>query len=504
MLTRLGRFTVRRRKAILVATLLFFVLAAVVGGGVVSKLVAGGFDDTSSPSARAARLLRDRFGQADANVVVVVTAEHGTVRSPRVADSGRAVAALLSRQRGVDARQIVSFWSLGDAPPLASKNGKQALILAVIPGSDNAVDKVIARVAPILRGEHGAVSVGVGGQAEVFREINVQVQNDLSRAELIAFPITLLLLILLFGSVVAAGLPLAIGGLAIVGTFLVLLGIASVTHVSIFALNLTTAMGLGLSIDYSLFIVSRYREELRKGREPHDAVVRTVETAGKTVAFSALTVGVALAAMAVFPLVFLRSFAYAGVGVAIMCAVGAVICLPAMLAVLGARVDSLVLWRHTPKAEGQGAWHRVAMVVMRRPVLVGSAVIALLLVLGAPFFNIVIGIPDDRVLPASASSRQVQNDIRRSFAFARGQRAPSGCAQSPRHRGNNGQGRDHHLRTAALGAPRCGARRREHRELRGWQAGRRPGHADRPVHEPHRRRHVALRGPHCGAGLAAG
>jgi RND superfamily putative drug exporter len=144
--------------------------------------------------------------------------------------------------------------------------------------------------------------------------------------------------------------------------------------------------------------------------------VRTVETAGKTVAFSALTVGVALAAMAVFPLVFLRSFAYAGVGVAIMCAVGAVICLPAMLAVLGPRVDSLVLWRHTPKPEGQGAWHRVAMFVMRRPVLVGSAVIALLLVLGAPFFNIVIGIPDDRVLPTSASSHQVQNDIRRSFA----------------------------------------------------------------------------------------
>ncbi len=420
MLTRLGRFTVRRRKAILVATLLFFVLAAVVGGGVVSKLVAGGFDDTSSPSARAARLLRDRFGQADANVVLVVTAEHGTVRSPRVEDSGRAVATLLGRQRGVDARQIVSFWSLGNAAPLASKNGKQALILAVIPGSDNAVDKVIARVAPILRGEHGAVSVGIGGQAEVFREINVQVQNDLSRAELIALPITLLLLILLFGSLVAAGLPLAIGGLAIVGTFLVLLGVASVTHVSIFALNLTTAMGLGLSIDYSLFIVSRYREELRKGREPHDAVVRTVETAGKTVAFSALTVGVALAAMAVFPLVFLRSFAYAGVGVAIMCAVGAVICLPAMLAVLGARVDSLVLWRHTPKPEGQGAWHRVATFVMRRPVLVGSAVIALLLVLGAPFFNIVIGIPDDRVLPTSASSHQVQDDIRRSFASREG------------------------------------------------------------------------------------
>ncbi|HEX2737833.1 MAG TPA: MMPL family transporter, partial [Acidimicrobiia bacterium] len=207
-----------------------------------------------------------------------------------------------------------------------------------------------------------------------------------------------------------------VGAISVVGTFLVLRLLASVTDVSIFALNLTTAMSLGLSIDYSLFIVSRYREELRKGREPHDAVVRTVETAGKTVAFSALTVGVALAAMAVFPLVFLRSFAYAGVGVAIMCAVGAVICLPAMLAVLGPRVDSLVLWRHTPKPEGQGAWHRVAMFVMRRPVLVGSAVIALLLVLGAPFFNIVIGIPDDRVLPASAPSHQVQNDIRRSFA----------------------------------------------------------------------------------------
>jgi putative drug exporter of the RND superfamily len=220
--------------------------------------------------------------------------------------------------------------------------------------------------------------------------------------------------------VIAAGLPLLVGALAIVGTFLVLLVISSLTEVSIFSLNLTTGMGLGLAIDYSLFVVSRYREELDGGRSAHDAAIRTVQTAGKTVAFSALTVAISLSALLVFPLAFLRSFAYAGIGVSLLAGVVAVVFLPALLAVLGPRVNSLRLWRRKPKPVGTGVWHRIAMFVMRRPVPIAAVVIVVLLALGIPFLRIQFGLPDDRVLPPDLSSRQVQDDIRTRFSSDEG------------------------------------------------------------------------------------
>src|SRR5205807_1322145 len=158
------------------------------------------------------------------------------------------------------------------------------------------------------------------------------------RAETIAIPITLVLLVLVFGSAVAASLPLAIGAMSVVGTFFVLRIVASLTQVSIFSLNLTTGLGLGLAIDYSLFMVSRYREELGKGHSPDRAVIRSMQTAGRMVAFSALTVAVSLGALLVFPLPFLRSFAFAGVGVISTAALGAVVVLPALLAVIGPRI----------------------------------------------------------------------------------------------------------------------------------------------------------------------
>src|SRR3546814_327463 len=176
-----------------------------------------------------------------------------------------------------------------------------------------------------------------------------------------------------------------------------------VTEVSIFSLNLTTSMGLGLAIDYSLFVVSRYREELRAGHEPNVAVQRTVRTAGRTVAFSAVTVAASLCALLVFPLAFLRSFAYAGVVVAFLAGAFSVVVLPAILAVLGRRVDALTIFRRSTTATDEGFWHRMALFVMRRPVIVATAAIAILLFLGAPFRHIELSLPDDRVLPESAS-----------------------------------------------------------------------------------------------------
>ncbi|HEY4402734.1 MAG TPA: MMPL family transporter, partial [Acidimicrobiia bacterium] len=333
MLARLGRFTVAHRKAVLASTAVFFVLAVTLGGGVASHLTAGGFTDPNSESSRAADAVKRDFGKQEPDLVLLVTAKQGTVDDAEVGNAANALTSRLAAEPEVS--RAVSYWSVGSPPPLRSTDGRQALVLASLRGGEDKMHQAAEKLSPRYAGDHGPVIVGVGGFAEVFRQVNQQVESDLLRAELIAFPITLALMVLVFGSVVAAGLPLLVGVLAIVGTFLVLLVIAALTDVSIFALNLTTGMGLGLAIDYSLFIVSRYREELQAGRAPNDAVVRTVQTAGKTVAFSALTVAVALAALLVFPLAFLRSFAYAGIGVALLAGIAAVVALPALLAMLG-------------------------------------------------------------------------------------------------------------------------------------------------------------------------
>ena len=413
MLTRLGSFIVRRRKAVVAGTAVFFVVAIVLGGGVASKLISGGFEDPDSESSRAADAIAERFGNQQPELLLLVRAKSGDVDDPEAAAAGRALTEELAREPEVE--QAASYWTL-NAPPLKGTSGEQAIVLAFLRGGEQEELDAAKELSPAFTRDTDVLHVEVGGYAEVFRQANEQISSDLVRAELIAFPITLLLLVFVFRSVVAAALPLLVGGVAIVGTFLVLAALASLTDVSVFALNLTTGMGLGLAIDYSLFIVSRYREELDNGRDPHAATVRTVQTAGKTVAFSALTVCVSLAAMLVFPLTFFRSFAYAGMGVSLIAGAAAVIFLPALLAIIGPRVDSLrVLRRHEPKPTDEGMWHRIATVVMRRPIPIATAVVAVLLLLGLPFLRIEFGLPDDRVLPEHLSSRQVHDEIRADF-----------------------------------------------------------------------------------------
>ena len=414
MLTALGRFVVRRRVRVLVAAVLAMIVAGALGGGVAQHLSGGGFEDPAAESSQAKRVLEASFGSRNPNLVLLVTSADGSVDSTAAAEAGAGLTRELAAEEGIS--QAVSYWSLGSPPPLRSNDGRQALVLATIAGDDDVVADRIETLSPRYTRPDGQVlTVAVGGFAEVFRQVSTQIEHDLVRAEMISLPIILVLLVLVFGSVVAASLPLGIGALAVIGTFLVLRVLASFTQVSIFALNLTTAMGMGLAIDYSLFVVSRYREELRAGLDPGDAIVRTVGTAGRTVIFSSLTVAVSLAAMLVFPLAFLKSFAYAGIAVVALAAVGAVVVLPALLAVLGHRVDKWVIWHRPVKPEGTGFWHRVAVAVMRRPVPVAVAVVLLLGLLGAPFLNIAFGLPDDRNLPAAASSRQVQDVIRTEF-----------------------------------------------------------------------------------------
>jgi putative drug exporter of the RND superfamily len=415
MLGRLARVTVKRRRLVLAASVVALVLAGVFGGGVFANLKTGGFSDPGSQSERAKAILSEKFHAGDPNLVLLVTARQGSADDPAVAQAGTALTQALGTERGIE--QAVSYWTLGSPQPLRSTNGRQALVLARIGGDDEQVRDTIKELSPryTLNGSNGPITVQVGGQAEVFRQVGTQVEEDLRKAETITFPIVLVLLVLVFGSLIAAGLPLAVGVFAVVGTLLVLNVLTLLTNVSIFSINLTTAMGIGLGIDYSLFIVSRFREELRAGLAVDEAVVRSVETAGKTVLFSALTVAIALAALMIFPMYFLRSFAYAGIAVVAMAAAAAIVSLPALLSIIGIRIDRFTLFHRTPKEVGQGFWHRLATSVMRRPIPYAAAVIAVLLVLGAPFLGVKFGQPDDRVLPAAASSRQVQDQIRRNF-----------------------------------------------------------------------------------------
>ena len=420
MLARLAGAVVLRRRLVLVLAVLFLALAGGIGGGVAKELSGGGFDDPKAPSERAARLLEKQFGTGAPNLVLLVTSKDGQVDDPDVAAAGQAVATRLAGERDVE--QVVSYWSVGRPETLRSRDGTKALVLARIVGTDDDMVNRAAELTPVYSGTTGDLEVRVGGMAETFNEVGTTIEHDLIRAEAIAFPIVAVLLVLVFGSAIAAGLPLLIGVLSILGTFLALHLTVKFTDVSIYSVNLATSLGLGLGIDYSLFMVTRYREELRKGRGEHNAVIATVRTAGRTVLFSAITVGLSLGALMVFPLYFLKSFAYAGIAAVFFALIGALVVLPAALAMLGSRIDSLDLRKPVrrllrlpaprEKAVDEGLWHRIALTVMKRPLPIATAVILLLLLAGAPFLNAAFSLPDDRVLPREAQAYQVGQTIR--------------------------------------------------------------------------------------------
>ncbi|MCU1674015.1 MAG: putative rane protein [Frankiales bacterium] len=422
MLARLASLAVVRRRLVLVLAAVFLALAGGIGGGVANELSGGGFDDPDAPSEQASRLLHDQFGTGAPNIALLLTSA-GSVDDAAVTAAGQQLVARFAAER--DVTQVVSYWSAGRPATLRSRDGHRALVLARITGADDAIVDRAAELTPVYSGERNGLRVQVGGMAETFNEVGTTIEHDLVRAEAIAFPVVAVLLVLVFGSAIAAGLPLLIGVLSILGTFLALHLTVQLTDVSIYSVNLATSLGLGLGIDYSLFMVTRFREELRRGRAVPDAVVATVRTAGRTVLFSALTVGLSLSALAVFPLYFLKSFAYAGVAAVLFALLGALVVLPAALAALGHRVDSLDLRRPLrrllrlapprEKAVDEGLWHRIAVTVMKRPVPVATAVIAVLLVAGTPFLSAAFSLPDDRVLPKQAQAHQVGQVLRDEF-----------------------------------------------------------------------------------------
>ena len=401
------------------------VAAGIYGLPVAKSLSAGGFQDPTSESARATQLLTDKFGQGDLQLLITVCAPDGFASGPARA-AGIDIAGQLSRSPHVPS--VASAWTVPPeaATELVSRDRKCGLIVAGITGGKKNAQKYADTLSDEVTHERDGVTVRSGGLAMVNRQITELSQRDLLLVEVIAIPLSFIVLVWVFSGLLAAALPIAVGGMAILGSMAVLHLIALGTDVSIFALNLSTAMGLALAIDYTLLIISRFRDELAGGASRDDALVHTMMTAGRTVLFSATTVALSMAAMILFPMYFLKSFAYAGIATVGFAAFAAVVVTPATIVLLGDRLDSLDVRRlarrllrrpePVPRPIEQEFWYRSTTVVMRRAAPIGLVVIALLVLLGTPFLGVRWGLPDDRVLPRSASAHQVGDQLRNDFA----------------------------------------------------------------------------------------
>ena len=396
------------------------VAAGIFGVPVAKSLCACGFEDPSSESAKAKELLTDKFDKGDVQMVIVVSAPDGADGGAARAVGTELVDDLMRSPR------VVSVTSLWTAPAperaaLVSSDGRSGLIVAGIAGNENKTQEYAKDLSDRLVHDRAGVTVRAGGEAMVNVEITEQSQRDLLLMESLAIPISFLVLVWVFGGALAAAVPLAVGGIAILGALAVLRGVTYFTHVSIFALNLSAAMGLALAIDYTLLIVSRYRDELADGASRDDALVQTMATAGRTVLFSATIVALSMAVMAVFPMAFLKSFAYAGVATVAFAALAALFVTPASLVLLGDRLQAWDIRRLFSRHHGlhrepeQPLLYRWTKMVMRRALPAGFAVVALLLLLGAPFLGVKWGFPDDRVLPTTASAHQVGDEMRTEF-----------------------------------------------------------------------------------------
>jgi uncharacterized membrane protein YdfJ with MMPL/SSD domain len=413
MFDALARLANGHARRVGLVAIVFFVLAGAVGGSVAGKLDPYGADDPTTESVEAQHLLQDA-GYRDTALIVLL--RDAPVDSPATRRRAEAIEHEL-RARG-DVASVTSFYDTR-SPDFVSRDRRSTyLAVALKPTDDKQWQDAAKRVDEQLSGRPNVL---VGGPAMAQEQVNKQVEKDLRKAEMLAFPLLFLLSLLFFRSPVAALLPLMIGALAIVGTFLALRIASEVGSVSIFALNLTTGIGLGLAIDYSLFIVSRYREEIAKDGPGLAAMRRTLATAGRTVFFSSLTVAVAMASLLVFPQRFLYSMGLGGSIVALLAATIALTVLPAVLTLLGTRVNALAPRFLQRRAEREtsvvadGFWYRLSHFVMRRPVPVATLSAAALIALGIPFLGIKFTSVDPQILPKDLSARQVDDIMRSQF-----------------------------------------------------------------------------------------
>ncbi len=409
-LRRLGFFLVRRRRAVLGLALALAVVAGVLAAGTVPRLSLSRFEAPGSESDRAQAELVERFGTGSPDMIFLVTARRGTVDDPEVAAAGQELAERVARHEGV--AEVETYWSRGRPATMRSGDGEHALILVRVPGdADHVRATVLPGLVPAITRGGELLQVRAGGGEEVFRATVPLARQDFVRAELVIFPLAFALLWLYLRRAMAALVPILAGVFAMAVALALLRVPLLFVDLSTFALNLILAMGLGLGIDYCLFVISRFREEVRAGRDRAAAVAGAVEHAGRTVIFSGITVAASLAVLFALPFDFLRSFAYAGIAVVIGGLVAAVVVLPAVLATIG----GALLPRRAASVRGAGFWHGLAVRVMRRPLLYGGLATALLLVLAAPFLGLRLGVADDRILPPDAAPRQTQEIIRQSF-----------------------------------------------------------------------------------------
>src|ERR1700683_1553513 len=360
-----GRVVYRRRRLVLVIALIGVAFAAAWGTGVFGRLQSsGGFPPAASQSQQSANLATAAFGRDAGDVVVLYSSPTMSVRSPAFR---AAVTHTLARLPARRVDSVATYWSTG-SPQFVSASGRETYAVLELAGSDDAARQQNYNT---ISGELGApgLRTEVGGLVPTNEAINNEVNSNISRAEAFSLPVLLIVMLIIFGSLAAASLPLAIGGVAILGSFAALRLLTLATTVSIYSVTITTILGLGLGIDYGLFMVSRFREELHRQDTVQEAVARTVATAGRTVAVSGITVAMALASLMLFPENFLRSMGYGGVATVLVDMLAALTVMPALLAVFGPKVNALRIRstvQRMPAAEGTGRWYRLASSVMRR------------------------------------------------------------------------------------------------------------------------------------------
>jgi trehalose monomycolate/heme transporter len=410
-----GRIVYRRRWLMLAIATIGIVGFVLWGTGVFGALQkAGGFNAPGSQSQQETSLAAKTFGRDSGDVVVLYSSKHGKVGDPAFKSAvTRTLAALPSSE----VSSTATYWSTRSSD-FVNKAGNETYAVIELAGHNDAA-RITSYEAISGKLSAPGLSTQIGGFTPTEKAINDEVTSDIGRAEGLSMPILLILLLFIFGGLVAASLPMAVGGIAILGSFTALRLITLATPVSIYSINITTILGLGLAIDYGLFVVGRFREELRKAESTEAALARTMATAGRTVAVSGVTVSVALASLMLFPETFLRSMGYGGVATVIVDMLAALTVLPALLAVLGPKVNALRVRRPAANSqidESSGGWYRLAGSVMRRPVAYAATIIVVLLALGAPFLHVVWGGTDARVLPATAQPRVVAQALSHDFA----------------------------------------------------------------------------------------
>ena len=422
MFDRLGRLTYRRRWAILAAGVAFLAVALGWGAGVFADLSGPGFRYPGSESYHAEQLSDERLGRDTPDVLLIYSGGGFGVDDPRFR---AAVEGALGHLPAGAVQDVKTYWSTGFRG-LVSADGRSTLAGLWLTGDGNEAREAVYRH---IKADLGHITAGIavqrGGDAAVSEDLRARAESDIRRAEAISLPALLVLLVIVFGGLVAAGMPLAIGALAILGAFTVLRIITLVTEVSVFSVNVVTIVGLGLAIDYGLFVVSRFREEMCRSATVEEAVARTIDTAGRTVAFSGVTVAVSLSSLLLFPQVFLRSMAFGGMAAVAVALLTTLTVLPALLGVLGPRLNALhvrvprIPARRRNRADGTrgvpGAWARVARSVMRRPLVYVLAIVPVLLLLGTPFLRVTFGGIDYRALPEGTESRVVYERLATEF-----------------------------------------------------------------------------------------